>query len=129
MQEDSVSIVKKYITPSHSTVIVGIVFSILSIHWLVISSIIIDMDRIKEIIIGLTTLIMGIFLISWELAIISQANKTLNQIEKNGEMQILLDDFKNGIQYFKGSLILGQRFIIGQNSGTVLSYPEPLSTT
>ena len=124
MQENSISTVKKYITPSYSTVVVGIIISVLSILWFVISAITIDMDRTKEIIIGSVTLIMGLFLTSWELAFIHQANKSLSIIENNGEMQILLNDFKNGSQYFKGSLILGQKFVIGKNSGTVLAYTD-----
>lgn len=124
MQENSITVIKKYITPSYSAVIAGTVISILAILWFVISSTIIDMDRTKEIIIGSVTLIMGIFLAAWELAFIFQVKKSLSLVDKNGDMQILLDDFKNGIQFFKGSLILGQRFIIGKNSGNVLYYSE-----
>ena len=50
--------------------------------------------------------------------------QTLEQFEKNGDIDDILYDFENGRKLFGGSLIMGQYFLISKKSGTVVEYSE-----
>lgn len=50
--------------------------------------------------------------------------KKLNQTKRQGDHLILLDDFRAGERVFGGSLILGERFIMAEDSGNIYRYDE-----
>lgn len=54
----------------------------------------------------------------------SRTKNTINSLDNQGSLPILLGDFRNGGQAFCDSLRLGERYLIGKNTGTIVSYGE-----
>lgn len=54
----------------------------------------------------------------------SRVDKTVKNVEQQGDLLTLLSDFRNGGKAFKDSLRLGGRYLIGKNTGTIISYGE-----
>lgn len=48
----------------------------------------------------------------------------LSQTKRQGDYLILLDDFRAGERVFGGSLILGECFIVAEDSGNIYRYDE-----
>ena len=51
-------------------------------------------------------------------------NKSIDEMKKSGELAVLMSDFSGGSKAFKDRLILGERFLIGKDTGIFLRYDE-----
>ncbi len=67
---------------------------------------------------------IGSLLIVYDSLKTKKFKKTLEQFEKNGDIDDIMYDFENGRKMFNGALILGQYFLISKKSGTVVEYSE-----
>ena len=117
--ESTLKDLKKYVRTSPATIVLGIIFIILApIAYYMIY------DIVYSIAWGLGILIMGIVLIGTYFHISGNLNKKLKKIEAEGNLPLLLNDFKTGGKAFDGRMILGQQYIIGKGLGTILAYYE-----
>lgn len=113
---------KKFIRPSPAIFIVGTIWGLIGIIILIVSI----FENIGEdstmIIVGAVMLVMGIIIAVSGIYILKKADKRLAEIYSKGSTQILLNDFRTGGKAFKDLLILGQTFLIGKHTGTVITY-------
>lgn len=54
----------------------------------------------------------------------AKTDKKIKSIEEQGNLPILLNDFKTGRQELKDFVRLGRTYIIGKRTGTIVSYGE-----
>ena len=68
--------------------------------------------------------ILGIGLIVGGIYEIVKFNNMIKSFEENGKMITILSDFRNGTKAFDGKLIIGQTWLIGNKTGTILQYSD-----
>ncbi len=68
--------------------------------------------------------ILGIGLIAGGIYEIVKFNNMIKSFEENGKMVTILSDFRNGTKAFDGKLIIGQKWLIGNKTGTILQYSD-----
>ena len=68
--------------------------------------------------------ILGVGLIVGGIYEIVKFNNMIKSFEENGKMVTILSDFRNGTKAFDGKLIIGQTWLIGNKTGTILQYSD-----
>ncbi len=119
MEKDIINDFKKYIHPSPSLAVTGIIT-------IAVSPILFFMiyDRMYAIVTSITTLLMGIICVVYFFEMRSQIAKQLRSIEERNFLSVLLDDFNHGGKAFNGMLILGKVFVLGKHRGAILTYSD-----
>ncbi len=113
----------KYARKSLALMVAGIIFIaftvILSVCFIVAGAF------SKELIIAAgVMLLMGGLLMAVYFVSLSKLNKNIAKIEMNNGLEILLNDFENAGRAFNDRVVLGDVFIIGKNTGVIVSYGE-----
>ncbi len=124
MYQNDIKELKKFIRPSPAIFIVGAVFILIGIIILAVSIPAKVENKEVVIVIGSVIFVIGIITAAAGISIMKKADKRLAEIDANGGTQILLNDFRTGGKAFKNLLILGQTFLIGKNTGTVITYSD-----
>lgn len=124
MEEQEFKDLKKYAKPSHALAVLGAFFVIIGLFVVVMGLTTDSYDSTEYIVTGIIGVLLGVLFIYLGIRDNKKFDKKLKEIEENGGMPILLNDFKTGGRAFKNSLIVGQTFLIGKKSGTIVTYNE-----
>ena len=123
MQDDELKELKKYVYPNK---LARFFFGGLTVVLLVLCVYFMIFGKDAEMLI--ITIVSGIVMFGLIFAYVSQdylfAVKKIKVIEKQGNMPVLLYDFKNGGPAFNDCLRVGGRYLIGKKTGTIVSYDE-----
>ena len=118
---------KKYIKPSNSLTALGVWFAFLGVSLLIheiVAGIENDGIEFEGFWIAVIFTLFAFLLIELGITGNKRLKKLYTDIEESGGLPLLLDDFENGGKAFKNKLVLGQRFLIGKNTGVVIAYSD-----
>lgn len=123
MQDDELKDLKKYVCPNK---LARFFFGGLTVILLVLCVYFMLFGKDAEMLI--ITIVSGIVMFGLIFAYVSQDYliyiKKMKIIEQQGNMPVLLFDFKNGGPAFNDYLRVGGRYLIGKKTGTMVSYDE-----
>lgn len=125
MNEEVKGSIKKYVRPSIMCIALSAFFLLMGIGTFIGAMATDYAERITFCIIAVIFVIAS--LVNLEIfwfKVIFAANKKIEDIEQQGKLEFLADDFLNGNKAFKDSLRFGRHFLIGKNKGTIVSYGE-----
>lgn len=105
---------EKYLRPSCTTLVVGIIMAVFGIL-LLVNGILLP---------ALIALPMGGLCIWAGWSLISDCKKQLDSLEASGRLDGVLREFAGGKQFFKNKLRVGPTYILGRKSGQVLTHSE-----
>lgn len=117
----------KYTKPSGALPVVCIILAVLCfLFTLLFFAAATDFDADTNILIGTFAVATIIFVLMtvFYYRLIGQLKNKINDIDANGELLILLNDFEKGGKAFNDKLRLGQKYLIGKKTRTIVSYNE-----
>ncbi len=112
----------KYISSDHSSHLLGGFFLAMGVVGFIADIIEEGVDEM----IGLFTLmaLSGGVIFFFAMKKSREEKSALNELISGEDGSTLISDFQNGTRYFKDSLILGEKFIIGKGSTAVFRYTD-----
>lgn len=126
MYENEMKELKKFIRPSSGIFVMGGILSAIALLILISSISYDEDDKMYMVVLGAVMLLIGAILIFSGIHSLNKVTKKLAEIDSNGGTQFLINDFKSGGKAFKDALILGQTFLIGKHTGTIITYNDIL---